>query len=837
MVQANNENITPRLMLGFLALILLFFLFGVYALYDIHKISKLSRTIYNHPLVVSNAALQANVSIAKMHRSMKDVVLFNSLSKIQKSIETVNKEEEQVYRQLNTIKNKILGEKGMALERDARQLFTEWRPIRNEVIGLVKNDQRENAADITIGKGADYVILLETRMYRLTQYARNKAFEFNRETENIQSKLRLSLIVFLVLGIFTSLLVAYFSLKATLSAEKKLLRSKDRYRSLIEDQIDFVCRITADGKFIFVNDMYCQFFNKSKKELIGSEWQLLIDEDIGIIKEKLSQLSFTNPIIIIENRVISGKGNIHWIQFINRGFFDDQENLLEIQSVGRDITERKLSEEKLKAAEANLKNTFDISPSIISKMNLDTGYFIEVSPIVTRILGYSAEEFTSRPLMEFVHKDDRQRTIDEITGQLQGKQTTSFENRYLCKDGSYKWISWQSTTFDKKMIVTAVGSDITENKKAEKTLQESEEKLQLIIETSPVGICTVDPLGNFVTTNLAYEQMVGYSKEELRGLSFFDVTHPDDRPDNRRLFREMFSLQTSGFSIEKRYIHKDGTMIEVAVHASGVMDAEGRTKFGTAFIEDITDKKKAEAERKSLEQQSRQAQKMESVGQLAGGVAHEINNPINGIMNYAQLIKDKIGEENPLSEYTSEIIHETERVSKIVKNLLVFARQDRESHSPAKLKDIIDDTMSLIQTVIKRDQITLIADISDDLPKIKCRSQQIQQVVMNLVTNARDALNEKYPGFNDNKKIEITSASVKKDGRQWIRTTVEDRGIGISFDTVERVFDPFYTTKERFRGTGLGLSISYGIVKDHKGELTVESEPGQYTRFHMDLPV
>jgi signal transduction histidine kinase len=206
-------------------------------------------------------------------------------------------------------------------------------------------------------------------------------------------------------------------------------------------------------------------------------------------------------------------------------------------------------------------------------------------------------------------------------------------------------------------------------------------------------------------------------------------------------------------------------------------------------------------------------------------------------MNYAQLIQDKIGEENPLSEYTSEIIHETERVSKIVKNLLVFARQEKESHSPARIKDIIDDTMSLIQTVLKRDQITLIADISEDLPKIKCRSQQIQQVVMNLLTNARDALNEKYPGFDDNKLIKITSKLFKKDGNRKIRTTIEDHGVGIDPKICETIFDPFFTTKDRTVGTGLGLSISYGIMKDHYGELSVESEPGQYTKFHMDLPV
>jgi len=157
--------------------------------------------------------------------------------------------------------------------------------------------------------------------------------------------------------------------------------------------------------------------------------------------------------------------------------------------------------------------------------------------------------------------------------------------------------------------------------------------------------------------------------------------------------------------------------------------------------------------------------------------------------------------------------------------------------NPARLKDIVDGTLSLIQTVFKRDQISLEVDVSENLPKIKCRSQQIQQVIMNLVTNARDSLNEKYPDHDENKKIIISSNLFKKERKDWIRITVEDHGTGIDADIKERLFDPFFTTKPRDVGTGLGLSISYGIVKDHHGELSVESEPGRYTKFYMDLPV
>jgi signal transduction histidine kinase len=142
-----------------------------------------------------------------------------------------------------------------------------------------------------------------------------------------------------------------------------------------------------------------------------------------------------------------------------------------------------------------------------------------------------------------------------------------------------------------------------------------------------------------------------------------------------------------------------------------------------------------------------------------------------------------------------------------------------------------------VQTVIRHDHISLELNVPEELPKLRCRSQQIQQVIMNLMTNARDALNERYPGNYPEKRLRLSAVLIERQGRKLVRTTVEDSGAGISPDIRDRIFDPFFTTKPKDIGTGLGLSISYGIVKDHGGELSVESEQGRYTRFHMDLPV
>jgi len=200
------------------------------------------------------------------------------------------------------------------------------------------------------------------------------------------------------------------------------------------------------------------------------------------------------------------------------------------------------------------------------------------------------------------------------------------------------------------------------------------------------------------------------------------------------------------------------------------------------------------------------------------------------------LLRDNASDPARVADYAGNVIKESERVAVIVRNLLSFARQDRETHSPARVVDLVERTLSLMRAVLRKDHIRIEVDVPDDLPSLKCRSQQIQQVLMNLLTNARDALNQRYPGSVDDKFLRIRASVVDKDGHRCVRLSVEDCGTGIPAEVAERVFDPFFTTKPRDQGTGLGLSISYGIVREHHGELWFETEPDRGTTFHMDLP-
>ncbi|EDM79408.1 Serine/Threonine protein kinase and Signal Transduction Histidine Kinase [Plesiocystis pacifica SIR-1] len=266
---------------------------------------------------------------------------------------------------------------------------------------------------------------------------------------------------------------------------------------------------------------------------------------------------------------------------------------------------------------------------------------------------------------------------------------------------------------------------------------------------------------------------------------------------------------------------------------SQVMVLERR--HAIALATDITARKRAEADKDALDAKLRQQQRLESLGTLASGVAHEINNPVQGILNYSELIHVNVEDAGIVREFTEEITAEANRVAAIVRNLLSFSRQDTDQQfEPATVDAIYSATLMLIKSVLRRDQVTIELVLPHDLPQVRCRIQQIQQIVMNLVTNARDALNEVYPGYDERKRIELKAERL---GEDRVRMIVEDSGPGIPAEVLPHIFDPFFTTKGRDQGTGLGLSVSHGIAKDHGGELSVDTAPGAGTRFYLDLPV
>jgi len=230
-----------------------------------------------------------------------------------------------------------------------------------------------------------------------------------------------------------------------------------------------------------------------------------------------------------------------------------------------------------------------------------------------------------------------------------------------------------------------------------------------------------------------------------------------------------------------------------------------------------------------------QSSRLASLGVLAAGIAHEINNPMNTIIKYAGLLEDELEPASEHASYVQGILNEAQRIINIVQNLLAFARTDKKDHIPCHITDIISTSIAFMEAYLAKDGIAVTTDFEPDLPVIKGRASQLEQVFINLILNARDALNERYPSQDPNKRIEIQVRTGDENGGGYLRIVFKDFGTGIDAEDLDKIFDPFYTTKRADKGTGLGLSISYGIITDHKGRVQVRSEKGRHTTFIIDL--
>lgn len=246
--------------------------------------------------------------------------------------------------------------------------------------------------------------------------------------------------------------------------------------------------------------------------------------------------------------------------------------------------------------------------------------------------------------------------------------------------------------------------------------------------------------------------------------------------------------------------------------------------------------RKAEQAKFEIEEQLRQSQKVEAMGFLAGAMAHEINNPIMAIIDYAELIAKGELDLEKTKKIASKIKLEGERISVIVKDLLRFARQEKKNTESIDVFDLLSKARGISSQRIKMNRVQFDMEVAPDLPHVLCKEGQILQVLLNLTNNAIDALNQKYPSYDENKRILISAKPEEIGGKSWVRITVQDFGSGIPAEIGKSIFNTFFTTKGVDKGTGLGLSVSLGIVKEHGGYLSFESVPEEYTKFFLDLP-
>jgi PAS domain S-box-containing protein len=462
---------------------------------------------------------------------------------------------------------------------------------------------------------------------------------------------------------------------------------------------------------------------------------------------------------------------------------------------------------------------------------------VDCNSAVKSILGYSAEELVGKPTA-LIHEDETAFESFGTTSEavLQKEGIFRCEYRLKHKDGHpvpveitvvalHKDLGWQAG-------VVSIIRDLTSQKKAEHALRKSEEQYRLLAENSLDIIWEMNLDLVFTYVNPAIEKVTGYTPSEFAGTHLKQFVGQKELKRLEQIIRDEISKGPKGKGIifENSLFHKDGSLVLTEIHARIIFADNGKPVAIQGTTRDIR-------QRRALEVKLRQSMKLQAIGTFAGGIAHEINNPIMGISAYSELIADAGNQSPEIREYCFEIQKQTERVHTLIKDLLGYARADEDMPlESVSLHDVVESTISLVRTVIRHDNIDLNLRIGKDLPPVRCRRQQIQQVVMNLVTNARDALNTKYPESDENKRTLISGEAVDDHGTNFIRLIVEDRGPGIPEDVRARIFEPFFTTKSEGKGTGLGMWIVHRVVTDHQGKIGIETRPGEFTRFNIDLP-
>ncbi len=268
--------------------------------------------------------------------------------------------------------------------------------------------------------------------------------------------------------------------------------------------------------------------------------------------------------------------------------------------------------------------------------------------------------------------------------------------------------------------------------------------------------------------------------------------------------------------------------------------AERTRELGNANAQlsrELAERKQAEEALRRSEQEAERQAHLASMGELAAGVAHEINNPVSGIINCAEILVNKTDERSREHDIGMRIIKEGSRIAYIVKSLLSFARVEAEEKAPVPIRDVLADTLALTEAQMKKEGITLRLDIDGEATMVRAQHQQLEQVFLNIINNARDALNQKYPEKEEGKTLSITARRAATDGRPCVRIAFHDQGCGIPENVMNRVMHPFFSTKPKGKGTGLGLSISHGIVENHGGKLTIDSREGAFTDVVVELPL
>lgn len=468
------------------------------------------------------------------------------------------------------------------------------------------------------------------------------------------------------------------------------------------------------------------------------------------------------------------------------------------------------------------------------------GWFRRLNPAWEKVTGWSLQEVMEKPYLEFVHPADRGPTLRAARKLAIGTEVVAFQNRYICKDGSHRWFSWNAVPVPEERLIYAAARDITSNKLTQEALLQSkaeanrlrfEARYAELVEHASYGIYRSTPEGKFLDVNPALVSLLGYAfKTELLAKNLdTDVFGTLEERDH---VSGWFAHQDRLDGVEVRWKKKDGKPVTVRLSGRAVRDNRGVLESLELIVENVT-------ARRELEERLYHSQKMEAIGRLTGGVAHDFNNLLNVIIGYSELLIDRLGPMDSRREEAEEIRRAGQRAASLTRQLLAFSRKQVLQPEVLDLNRVVTDTTSILARLLGED-IQLATHLDPSLCFVNVDRGQIEQVIVNLAVNARDAMPQGGRLVIETTAVQIGEGYLEHrpsmtPGR-YAQLAVTDTGIGMDAETQRQIFEPFFTTKEKGKGTGLGLATVYGIVKQSGGFIWVYSELGQGSTFKVYFP-